>query len=209
MERSGAFGGRHDEMDVAAGQHENGRLPVAAGAVERGHVRVLNGEELVVAAVDVVREPAAVALARQGEHALHAVAVGLDHHPLAPDIHARDAICGPGCGSPLRPCGGTVERWSGVLWPVPEKNEGPPWRRSSSRSTRPPPSRRQSSASARRSGSASSRPVGAFRPSATWPGSSGSRAPPCARPSPPWWRVATWSLSGVAPGARSWWTLRP
>src|SRR4051794_41738757 len=109
MERSGAFGGGHDEMDVAAGQHENRRLPVTAGAVERSHVRVLNGEELVVAAVDVVREPASVALSGQGEHALYPVAVGLDHHPLTPYVHGRDAIRG---AAGVRLSGG-AECWGG------------------------------------------------------------------------------------------------
>ncbi len=91
MERSGAFRGGHDEADVAAREHQNRCLPGAAAAVERHHRRVLDREELLVAAVDVVGKPAAVALARQREHALDPIPVRFDYHPLPPDVHAADA----------------------------------------------------------------------------------------------------------------------
>src|SRR6185436_3009086 len=75
---SGAVGGRHDQPDVAAGQHEDGGGPVPAGAVDRDEVGVDDREELLVAAVHVVGHAAPVALLRQRQHALYAVAVRFD-----------------------------------------------------------------------------------------------------------------------------------
>src|SRR5687768_12178869 len=82
-----ALGGGHDQPDVAPCQHEHRRLPVPARPVERRQAGVEDREELLVAAVHVVGDAAAVALGREREQALHAIAVGLDDDFLLSVLH--------------------------------------------------------------------------------------------------------------------------
>ncbi len=63
---------------MAPGHEHETHLLGLARAVEGGHGRVLDREEVAFALVDVVRQAAAEALAREGQLALDPVAIGLE-----------------------------------------------------------------------------------------------------------------------------------
>src|SRR5215213_11244713 len=84
---SRAVRGGHDQADMAARQHQNRGGPVAPRAVECHELRVEDREELMVAPVHMVGHPAAVALAREGEHALDPVPVSLDDNLFLAVLH--------------------------------------------------------------------------------------------------------------------------
>src|SRR4051812_6554926 len=79
------------EDDVAAPERDVDVVAVRArGLVERGHVDVGQRDELALAGVEVVGEPAAVALRRQADRAGEPVALRLDDDPLLALLHAGD-----------------------------------------------------------------------------------------------------------------------
>ena len=84
-----ALGGRHDQPDVPPGQHQDGRVPVAAGPVEGHQLGVEDREELLVAPVHVVGNPAPVALARERQHALYAITVRFNNDLFLTVLHGR------------------------------------------------------------------------------------------------------------------------
>ena len=79
--------GWNDQPDVAPGEHQHRRLPRFA-ALERGELGVLDGEEVLVAPVEVIGEARAEALRGQGHPALDAISLGLDQHGLLAKVHA-------------------------------------------------------------------------------------------------------------------------
>src|SRR5215210_2337294 len=84
---SGAFGGWNDQPDVPAGQHQDRGGPVLPRAVERDELGVQDGEELMIAAVHVIGDPAAVALAGKRQHSLDPVPVSLDDNFFLAVVH--------------------------------------------------------------------------------------------------------------------------
>src|SRR3954468_4045658 len=94
--------GRRDQPHVCAADHQERLAARLRGAVERLDAGVADREELAVALVHVVREPAAVALARQRESPRDPVAVGLQHNLFLAQVQGR-RIVAAGLGSRLAP----------------------------------------------------------------------------------------------------------
>ena len=84
-----ALGGRHDQPDVPPGKHQHGRLPVASRAVDGDELSVQDREELLVAAVHVVGDPAPVTLQGEGQHALYAIAIRFNNDLFLTVLHGR------------------------------------------------------------------------------------------------------------------------
>ncbi len=83
----------HSEVDVGPGHHHERRALDVLRFVAGSDGGVLEGEELAVALVQVVREPAAVALLGERDIAGYAVEVRLADDALASLVHRpRDAI---------------------------------------------------------------------------------------------------------------------
>ncbi len=77
----------HSEVDVGPGHHHERRALDVLRFVAGSDGGVLEGEELAVALVQVVREPAAVALAREAEVALDPVTVGFHDDGFEALVH--------------------------------------------------------------------------------------------------------------------------
>lgn len=69
-----------------------------AGIVQRGHLGVLEGDELAVALVQPVREPTVVALAGKRDARLYPMAVADADDALTAEVHVRAML-----GARLRP----------------------------------------------------------------------------------------------------------
>jgi tRNA-binding protein len=81
-----ALGGRVGEADVLASDGDE--LVLARPlSVERADLGVDERDEIEVAAIEEVREPASIPLARQGEVADDPAALGLEHDPFHPALH--------------------------------------------------------------------------------------------------------------------------
>src|SRR6266480_1830265 len=78
--------GREGELDVGTSDGDE-RAGLRRAAVQRRELRVDQGDEVQVAAVQVVGEAAAVALLRQRQVADDPLAVGLQHHAFDPGLH--------------------------------------------------------------------------------------------------------------------------
>src|SRR5437588_12960023 len=80
------LGRKGDQPHVRAGDHQERRVPRDLGRVERGDRRVVDREELAVALVHVVGQPAAVPLTRECEPSLDPVAVCLEDDVLVAEV---------------------------------------------------------------------------------------------------------------------------
>jgi hypothetical protein len=97
------LGRQRDQAHVRARDHQERRLARDLRSVQRGDLGVADGEELAVALVDVVGEPAPVTLAGKRQLALDPVPVGLQHDVLVAKVQgARNPTGGGGA----RPFGG-------------------------------------------------------------------------------------------------------
>lgn len=79
---------RHHEADMSAGHHEERHRTRVLGPIVPGQHRILDREELAIALVQVVGEPAAVALTGEREAALDAVPLGLEDDALTAQVRA-------------------------------------------------------------------------------------------------------------------------
>src|SRR2546430_17314930 len=84
-------GGRED--DVPACDREE-RMHLAGAAVQRLHGDLRQGDEVALGGVEHVGDAAAIAVARQVDETLDAMAIGLDPDPFAPVVHAH-VVLGP------------------------------------------------------------------------------------------------------------------
>src|SRR3954447_6909616 len=90
-----AFGlEREGELDVGPSDGDE-RARLRRAAIERRELGVDQGDEVHVAAVQVVGEPAAIALSRQRQVADDPVAVGLEHDAFDPRLHTLNISAGP------------------------------------------------------------------------------------------------------------------
>jgi hypothetical protein len=87
-EGSGGVVGGDREHDVPASEAQVG-VQLDRPPVERRHGHVGEGDEVPLGGVEHVRHTAAVAIARQRQHSLDAVALGLDPDALRPQVDPR------------------------------------------------------------------------------------------------------------------------
>src|SRR4051794_1975383 len=86
----GLLGRQGHHPHVPAGHHQERGVAYVVGRVERSHRGLVDREELAVALVHVVRQPAAISLAGERELALDPVPVGLEDDGFVPQIHGHE-----------------------------------------------------------------------------------------------------------------------